>query len=165
VVSYSSSVVYGPVSNFSARRQMVAQLQNVKELESAGFFPKDERPVTDAFYGDEVEGRDALGNTIKRASVIGNVDERHVSQLTEFAWLMRREAISMKRDKMFLIARFMQATMMSLLIGLIFLFVGERDPNQPVVSTEYLLLSLSMFHGFSLTLSTVCRCFKVSLVQ
>ena len=114
---------------------MVAQMQSVQELESAGFFPKDERPVTEAFYGDEVEGKDALGNTITRASVIGNVDQRHVTQLTEFNWLMRREIVAMKRDKMFLIARFMQATFMSLLIGIIFLFVGERDPNQPVVST------------------------------
>jgi ABC-type multidrug transport system ATPase subunit len=112
---------------------MVAQMQSVQELESAGFFPKDERPVTEGFHGDEMEGRDALGNTITRASVNGNVDERHVTQLTEFNWLMRREIVAMKRDKMFLIARFMQATFMSLLIGIIFLFVGERDPNHPIV--------------------------------
>lgn len=115
---------------------MVAQLQDVNELESAGFFPKDDRPMEKAFKGDEMEGKDALGNTIKRASVVGNVDERHVSQLTEFVWLMRREIIAMKRDKMFLVARFMQATFMSLLIGVIFLDVGERDPNEPVVSID-----------------------------
>ena len=81
-----------------------------------------------------IEGKDALGNTIARASVIGNVDERHVTQFTEFVWLIRREAIAMKRDKMFLVARFMQATIMSLLIGVIFLNVGERNPQEPVVS-------------------------------
>lgn len=112
---------------------MVAQLQDVKELESAGFFPKDERPMADAFRGDEMEGKDALGNTIARASVVGNIDERHVTQMTEFIWLMRREIIAMKRDKMFLVARFMQATFMSVLIGVIFLFVGDRDPDVPVV--------------------------------
>jgi hypothetical protein len=127
---------------------MVAQMQSVQELESAGFFPKDERPVTEGFHGDEMEGRDALGNTITRASVNGNVDERHVTQLTEFNWLMRREIVAMKRDKMFLIARFMQATFMSLLIGIIFLFVGERDPNHPIVST----VSLFTMHSNLLNL-------------
>jgi hypothetical protein len=95
-----------------------------------------------------MEGRDALGNTITRASVNGNVDERHVTQLTEFNWLMRREIVAMKRDKMFLIARFMQATFMSLLIGIIFLFVGERDPNHPIVST----VSLFTMHSNLLNL-------------
>jgi hypothetical protein len=113
---------------------MVAQLQDVKELESAGFFPKDERPMADVFEGDELEGKDALGNTITRASVIGSIDERHVSQFTEFVWLMRREIIAMKRDKMFLVARFIQATFMSLMIGLIFLNVGDRNPEEPIVS-------------------------------
>lgn len=130
-------------------RQMVAQMQDVKELEAAGFFPKDERPITEAFHGDEIEGKDALGNTITRSSVIGTVDERHVTQLTEFVWLMRREINAMKRDKMFLIARFMQATVMSLLIGVIFLFVGDRDPNQPVVSTSFKCLCLRSTHLYS----------------
>jgi len=112
---------------------MVAQMQDIKELESAGFFPKDERPLTEAFEGDQMENKDALGNTITRASVVGQIDERHVTQMTEFVWLMRREIIAMKRDKMFLIARFIQATIMSLLIGVIFLNVGERDPNEAVV--------------------------------
>jgi len=119
---------------------MVAQMQDIKELESAGFFPKDERPLTEAFEGDQMENKDALGNTITRASVVGQIDERHVTQMTEFVWLMRREIIAMKRDKMFLIARFIQATIMSLLIGVIFLNVGERDPNEAVVSLHLVLL-------------------------
>jgi hypothetical protein len=125
---------------------MVAQLQDVKELESAGFFPKDERPMEDAFRGDEMEGKDALGNTIARASVVGNIDERHVTQMTEFIWLMRREIIAMKRDKMFLAARFMQATFMSLLIGVIFLKVGDRDPDDGAVVVQ------SIFGGMVMAL-------------
>lgn len=126
---------------------MVAQMQDVKELESAGFFPKDERPLAEAFEGNEIEGKDALGNTVARASVIGNVDERHVSQFTEFVWLLRREAIAMKRDKMFLVARFIQATVMSLMIGVIFLDVGERDPQDDIVSEMRIsfVCSVSLF--------------------
>lgn len=115
---------------------MVAQLQDVHELEESGFFPKDERPMGEA-----------LGNTLARASVVGYIDGRHVSQITEFAWLMRREAIAMKRDKMFLIARFIQATIMSLMIGIIFLNVGERDPDVPIVSEN----DLSPSFMFNLT--------------
>jgi hypothetical protein len=110
-------------------------LQGIKELEDAGFFPKDERPRTEAFKGEEFEGRDALGNTIIEApDDNGECDERHVTQITELVWLMRREGNAMKRDKMFLVARFVQATAMSLLVGLIYLDVGETNPAVPSVS-------------------------------
>ena len=143
---------------------MVAQLQDVKELESAGFFPKDERPMADPFEGDKIEGKDALGNTVTRVSVVGNIDERHVSLFTEFVWLMRREIIAMKRDKMFLVARFMQATFMSLMIGLIFLHVGERNPDEPVVSSSTLFIILSAFISCAdLSSLLLLRSFKVSL--
>lgn len=107
----------------------------IQELEDAGFFPKDDRPRTEAFRGNEVEGKDTLGNTIvDDPGDTGQRDKRHVTQLTEFIWLMRREGNAMKRDKMFLVARFVQATAMSLLIGIIFLNVGEADPTVPTVS-------------------------------
>jgi hypothetical protein len=110
-------------------------LIGIHELEDAGFFPKDDHPKTEAFKGDEVEGKDALGNTIVDDPVdTGKRDERHVTHLTEFNWLMRREGNAMKRDKMFLVARFVQATAMSLLVGIIFLNVGEADPTVPSVS-------------------------------
>lgn len=122
-------------SGYRGIQQHVAQLQGIKELEDAGFFPKDERPRTEAFKGEEVEGKDALGNTIVEAPDDNGIrDERHVTQITELIWLMRREGNAMKRDKMFLVARFVQATAMSLLVGVIFLHVGEADPAFPSVS-------------------------------
>ena len=130
--TYHVRIVFG----YHGIEQHVAQLQGIEELEDAGFFPKDERPKTEAFKGEEIEGKDAIGNTIVEApDVNGKRDERHVTQITELVWLMRREGNAMKRDKMFLVARFVQATAMSLLVGIIFLHVGEADPAIQTVSS------------------------------
>jgi len=103
----------------------VAQSVELAQLESDGFFPKDERDMEDAFEaGDET---DALGITLTKRARVGGQDQRPVGVGTEIRMLFKRELTNLKRDTAAVGARFGLTIFLSILIGVIFLDVGKTD--------------------------------------
>jgi len=130
----------------------VAQSVQISELDELGFYPKDERELGDAFEAED--GKDPLGITITGrptgdgASKI--VDSRSHGIFTQTQMLFAREFTNLVRDTTALGARFFLTTFLSVLIGVIFLNVGEepRD-NQTSTQSQFgalvMLALMSMF--------------------
>jgi len=108
----------------------VAQTVETKELETDGFFPTDERDIGMPFTADDGDGKDALGITVH--SKDANVDDTPVGIGTEISLLFVREIKNTTRDVAALGARFGFTLVLSTLIGIIFLNVGETDNANPV---------------------------------
>jgi ABC-type multidrug transport system ATPase subunit len=104
----------------------VAQSIPLPELDQEGFFPKDERNLPT----DQVRGKDTLGMTLTVHHASGDFDDIPVSMATQVRMLFTRELKNVQRDKVALGARFGLTIFLSLLIGVIFLDVGEQ-PNDP----------------------------------
>jgi hypothetical protein len=96
-------------------------------LDAAGLFPKDTRDIGDAFVADS--GKDALGITITRRSGKGEnfYDDKPPGMPTELKLLFRREFRNLVRDTTALGARFGITIFLGVLIGTIFLDVGNSD--------------------------------------
>jgi len=107
----------------------VAQSVPIEELNKAGFFPKDERDVGEPFEGGD--GKDELGITLTGRRAAKDYDESPVGVFTQTQMLFTREFVNLKRDTASLGARFGLTIFLSILIGIIFLHVGETDPNEP----------------------------------
>ena len=109
----------------------VAQSVTVEQLNKDGFFPKDTRDLGDAFSGNE-EGKDALGITITTRDSSSGEDESQPGVEVQISMLFNRELRNLRRDKMALGARLGLTTFLSLLVGVIFLGVGEENPEVPL---------------------------------
>jgi hypothetical protein len=107
----------------------VAQSVPLEELESLGFFPKDQRNMGEAFTPED--GKDALGITITRHKVAGIADDRPPGILVQTSMLFTREFHNLGRDTGALVARYGITVVLGLLIGIIFYQVGETDPTVP----------------------------------
>jgi ABC-type multidrug transport system permease subunit len=103
----------------------VAQSQDNKQLESDGFFPKDERPFEAPFT--EAEGKDELGITITGHYADPTFDDTPVSYFTEVKMLFTREFKNLTRDTTAIGSRMGISIFMGILIGVIFLKVAETD--------------------------------------
>lgn len=109
----------------------VAQSVPMEQLDADGFFPKDERDIGDAF--DAEDGKDVLGMTITRRYPGGHrtddakPDERTPGIVTQIGMLFTRELVNIKRDVTPLIARFGLTTFLGILVGIIFLDVGQES--------------------------------------
>ena len=105
----------------------MAQINSEEDLDAAGLFAKDTRDVGDAFVADS--GKDALGITITRRSGKGedNYDDKPPGMPTELKLLFRRESRNLVRDTTALGARFGITVFLGVLIGVIFLDVGNSD--------------------------------------
>ena len=117
--------------------QNVAQSVPIDELDKKGFFPNDNRDMGEAFTGG-IKGKDALGITITRREEDedgeGNFDDSPVGMMTQISLLFQREINNLKRDTSALGARFGLTIFLAVLIGVIFLDVGES--NLSVVSVS-----------------------------
>lgn len=137
---------------FSCFQQNVAQSTDSKELDDAGFFPKDERDIGEAF-DDAGEGHDALGITITRRPAEDAediADQRPPGVGTQISMLFTRERKNLVRDTTALGARFGLTIFLSVLIGIIFLDVGKSDLTIPknvnsVFGALIMVMLMSMF--------------------
>ena len=107
----------------------VAQSVDLKQLDEDGFYPKDERPVTEAFKGDSAEGRDALGITRTGRHESDDYDSAPVGMGVQISLLFKRELANLKRDPSALGARIGITTFLGVLIGVIFWDVGNTDSS------------------------------------
>jgi len=132
--------------------QNVAQSVPLQELDEHGFFPKDERDMGEAFEPEE--GKDALGITITtRFSIRGGdveYDEKPPGMLTQVGMLFKREIKNLYRDTTAIGARFGLTIFLGILIGIIFLKVGETDSSVPTNLQSHfgaliMVLLMSMF--------------------
>ena len=142
----------------------IAQEVPVKELEAAGYFPKDERGMGEAFSAEE-KGKDAIGQTI-RDSMIGVWDEPPPGAWTQIKMLFRREMTHLRRDWIVSSARIFLLAFLGALIGMIFLDVGNVDKEdrlalQSVFGALMIVLITSMLSAMQIALFTfpdeVCR--------
>jgi hypothetical protein len=102
----------------------VAQSVSLVELDHAGYFPKDTRPIEDVMSLEE--GKDALGSSIRGRS--GNdVYDPPPGILTQTKMLFSRELKNLYRDTTAFGARFGLTAFLSTLIGIIFYQVGASD--------------------------------------
>jgi hypothetical protein len=128
----------------------VAQINSVEDLDAAGLFPKDTRDVGDAFVADA--GKDALGITITRRPGKGeegaNYDDKPPGMPTELRLLFRREFRNLVRDTTALGARFGITIFLGVLIGTIFLDVGNSDSAEQVnIQSHFGALVIVMLTG------------------
>jgi len=131
----------------------VAQSVELEELDDAGFFPKDAREMGVAFEPEE--GKDALGITITWRPIVGRRRESVVAQdemrlgfLAQVRLLFVRELRNVYRDFGAVATRFGIGIFTSLLVGLIFLNVGETDPTDPVnVNSHFGALIMVLLGG------------------
>ena len=107
----------------------VAQSIPIPELDQTGFFPKDERDLVAAFT-EKVEGKDELGVTLTVHHASADFDDKQVGIVTQVRMLFTRELMNVHRDKVALGARFGLTIFLAVLVGVIFLDVGEA-PNEP----------------------------------
>mmetsp|Transcript_7178 Transcript_7178/g.11911 ORF Transcript_7178/g.11911 Transcript_7178/m.11911 type:complete len:351 (-) Transcript_7178:307-1359(-) len=90
---------------------IVAQSVSEEELESQGFFEKNPYPADEA----------------SKVALAGHAGEKHVGSLTQLGLLLRRDLLSLKRDKHILGARLMLTGFMAVLMGAIFWQVGKSN--------------------------------------
>ena len=93
----------------------------VTDLDKAGFFPGDERDLSKA--RDPGEDQDLTGAPLVKLSSI----EATPGLMTQIKLLSIREIRNLHRDRVALAARFLFTLFLSLLIGVIFLDVGNSD--------------------------------------
>jgi ABC-2 type transporter len=121
--------------------KQVAQSVKIKELDSAGFFPKDDRELENPFIPGD--GMDVLGVTnTKRSSADAKIQSPPPGVGTQVSLLFGREMKNLKRDTVAVGARFGLTIFLGTLIGVIFYQVGKSDsagekgtgaPGQPSV--------------------------------
>jgi ABC-2 type transporter len=102
-------------------------------LDKDGFYPTDNREIGDAFVPEE--GKDALGITLTRRSKKGEKLTEVASPpgvFTQTNMLFMREVRNLHRDVTALGARFGLTVFLSVLIGVIFLDVGNEDSGDVV---------------------------------
>jgi ABC-2 type transporter len=105
----------------------------IEQLDKDGFYPTDNREIGDAFVPEE--GKDALGITLTRRSKKGESLLEVASPpglLTQNGMLFMREIRNLYRDVTALGARLGITVFLSLLIGTIFLDVGNEDSGDVV---------------------------------
>lgn len=111
----------------------VAQTVSEKELETLGYF-------------EGLDEESLLGQTNARAAShevdSAPSDFRRSSISTQIYWLMKRDLLSIKRNKKVLGSRLMLTTFMSVLTALIFLEVGDKDRSNPTVSVNSMIIIL-----------------------
>ena len=137
----------------------VAQSVDLPKLEAAGFFPDDEREMSDAFEPEE--GKDALGITITRRPILGRngngkdtdaQDEMPPGFLSQVRLLFIREVYNLIRGFGPIAIRFGIGIFISILVGAIFLNVGETDSNDPVnVSSHFGAVIMILMGGMFFT--------------
>ncbi len=106
----------------------VAQSVPVDQLDADGFFPKDEREIGEAFEAED--GKDVLGMTNTRRGIRADdsrPDDRSPGIATQISMLFTRELVNIKRDVTPLIARFGLTIFLGILVGIIFLDVGQES--------------------------------------
>jgi ABC-type multidrug transport system ATPase subunit len=108
----------------------VAQANTIEQLNSDGFFPKDDRELPEPFT-DTIEGKDELGITLTERHLEGDFDDRPPNLCVQLTMLFMREIRNIKRDTAAVGARFGLTIFLGLLVGLIFHDVGEQDKTQP----------------------------------
>jgi hypothetical protein len=82
------------------------------------------------------EGKDELGITLTGRHAAKDYDDAPVGMVTQTQMLFNREVVNLKRDTASLAARFGLTIFLSILIGVIFLHVGQTNPNDPNVRME-----------------------------
>jgi hypothetical protein len=98
----------------------------ITELDEAGFFPEDERGMGKALVPRK--GQDATGSSIVERSMRTMMKNTTPPGLmTQLVMLCIREWRNLHRDRVALAARFLFTLFLSLLIGVIFLDVGNSD--------------------------------------
>jgi hypothetical protein len=123
----------------------------IPDLDEAGFFPGDERGISKALVPGQ--GQDATGSLIvKRAVVPGTAawDTATPGLMTQIKMLCIREWRNLHRDRVALAARFLFTLFLSLLIGVIFLDVGNSDSAENANLNSHfgsliMVLLMSMF--------------------
>ena len=124
----------------------VAQSVSHDQLVADGFFPPDNRQVGEAFTAEE--GKDALGITLTKRHRVGTIDTRRVGMATEIKMLFGRELTNLKRDTAAVGARFGLTIFLGVLIGVIFLDVGETDSAvQQNIQSHFGALIMVMLMG------------------
>lgn len=128
----------------------IAQTVSEDELAKQGFFPADERSLPEPFDSSDEGARDILGISRRNGYVNEDKSEKRVSFKTEVQLLFRRELVNIKRNKKATVARFAFTVMMSLLLGIIFLNVGEKGAEDFIAFQSHfgaliMVLMLSMF--------------------
>jgi len=113
----------------------VAQSVKLEELVDAGFFPKDNRTLGEAFEPEE--GQDALGVTITRRPILGHrgdgaIDEIPPGFLSQVKMLFAREFRNLYRNLAAVATRLAIGIVVSVLVGVIFYQVGATDPANSV---------------------------------
>jgi hypothetical protein len=109
--------------------QKVAQKVPLDELDRCGFFPNDERNIGEPTK----ELRRSMRNSILFSTVPRK--ERPPNFLTEISMLVQREGTHIRRNKTVTVARVIQTSVLSTLVGMIFYKVGGA-PNTSVVNLQ-----------------------------
>eukprot|EP00980_Cylindrotheca_fusiformis_P027773 scaffold22559_cov111-Cylindrotheca_fusiformis.AAC.12 len=104
----------------------VAQSVPIDELNKLGFFPEDERKLPDPGTEIYIDGKDESGH-VDGDELLGDVETRRASLLTQMNLLYTRELRNIARDKGAIGARFGLTIVLSLLVGIIFYDVGVAD--------------------------------------
>jgi hypothetical protein len=101
----------------------------ITDLDNAGFFPGDERYMSKAMV--QGKGQDVTGSPmVKRSIMAGAANTATPGLMTQIKMLYIREWRNLHRDRVALAARFLFTLFLSLLIGVIFLDVGNSDPAE-----------------------------------
>jgi hypothetical protein len=123
----------------------------IPDLNEAGFFPSDERNLIKAKVSGQ--GQDAAGTTIVRRSIMSSAATWETATpglRTQLRMLCIREVRNLLRDRVALAARFLFTIFLSLLIGVIFLDVGNSDSAENANLNSHfgsliMVLLMSMF--------------------
>jgi len=105
----------------------VAQSVPVEDLNKCGFFPEDKRALSDPGTEIFVDGKDASGHY---SDELHEKNYERASILTQVHLLYTREIKNITRDKASIGARFGLTIFLSVLIGIIFLDVGDTDKSE-----------------------------------
>ena len=145
---------------------------DITQLNKDGFFPADDRNMGEPF--EPHEGQDALGITIKQRSShfrrSQSADEENSNPrgadppgfMEQTKLLFGREFKNLKRDVAALGARFGLTIFLSVLIGIIFLDVGETDSSKTSNLQSHFGALIMVSHDFDFSQHTHTNQFELT---
>ena len=113
----------------------VAQSTPLDELSKKGFFIQDKLELPEPFT-DRSGAKDELGITLTDRTPGDRADDRPVGLLVQTFVLFVRELKNLRRDTLAVATRFGLTIFISVLVGVIFLDVGNADSAESQVSTS-----------------------------
>ena len=113
----------------------VAISNSVETLQKSGFFPSDDRGMSEAFSAEDAPGKDSLGISRRKSYQLAT-NGTSLGFGGQMKLLFQRECTNLVRNRHAIRTRAMMTCMISLVMGCIFYNIAETDYDEDFVNVQ-----------------------------